>query len=56
MGVEGEIEWDTSKPDGQPRRCLDVSKAEDLLGFKASVGFEEGLERTIKWFRAHPVY
>jgi len=56
MGFEGEIEWDTSKPDGQPRRCLDVSKAEDLLGFKASVGFEEGLERTIKWFKAHPVY
>ena len=56
MGFKGDIHWDASKPDGQPRRCLDVSKAQDLLGFKASVDFDEGLQRTIEWFRANPVY
>ncbi|MFA7030076.1 MAG: GDP-L-fucose synthase [Candidatus Cloacimonadaceae bacterium] len=47
---EGEIIWDTSKPDGQPRRCLDVSVAEREFGFKAQVGFEEGLKKTIEWY------
>ncbi|MEM1108445.1 MAG: GDP-L-fucose synthase [Planctomycetota bacterium] len=47
---EGEIVWDTDKPDGQPRRCLDTGKAERLMGWKAQVGFEEGLSRTIAWF------
>ena len=49
---EGELVWDTSKPDGQPRRQLDVSRAEKLFGFKAQTGFDEGLKRTIEWFRS----
>jgi GDP-L-fucose synthase len=44
-------EWDTSKPDGQPRRCLDVNKAKEEFGFEAKVGFREGLEKTIEWYR-----
>ena len=52
-GFEGEIVWDTSKPDGQPRRMLDVSVAEKEFGFKANVGFEEGLKRTIEWYTQH---
>jgi len=51
-GFEGEIRWDTSKPDGQPRRCLDTSRAADLLGWKAEVDFEQGLRRTIEWYRS----
>jgi GDP-L-fucose synthase len=50
-GFEGEIVWDTSKPNGQPRRCLDTSKAEQLFGFKATVPFDEGLRRAIEWYR-----
>ena len=50
-GFKGEIRWDTSKPDGQPRRCLDTSRAADLLGWKAEVDFEQGLRRTIDWYR-----
>ena len=50
-GFEGELVWDTSKPDGQPRRCLDTSKAEKLLGFRAQIPFVEGLQRTIEWYR-----
>lgn len=53
MGFEGKIEWDTSKPDGQPRRCLDVSRAEAEFDWTASTDFEEGIERTIKWYRTH---
>ncbi|GAB4549804.1 MAG: GDP-L-fucose synthase [Phycisphaerales bacterium] len=52
-GFEGEIRWDSTKPDGQPRRSLDTSRAKELLGWEARVKFEEGLERTIAWFRAH---
>jgi GDP-L-fucose synthase len=52
-GFAGEIRWDASKPDGQPRRCLDTTRAERLLGWKAKVGFEEGLRRTIEWYRQH---
>jgi GDP-L-fucose synthase len=47
----GEIVWDASKPDGQPRRALDVTKAEELFGFRARVGFMEGLRKTIEWYR-----
>ena len=47
---EGEIRWDTSKPDGQPRRCLDVSRAKEEFEFEAKVGFREGLEKTIEWY------
>ncbi len=54
-GFEGEIRWDTSKPDGQPRRCLDTSRAADLLGWKAEVDFEQGLQRTIDWYRSRLV-
>lgn len=50
-GFEGALVWDTTKPDGQPCRCLDTSRAERLLGFKASTPFEEGLTRTIEWSR-----
>ena len=47
-GFEGEIVWDASKSDGQPRRCLDTSKVERLFGFKAKTSFEEGLRWTIE--------
>jgi GDP-L-fucose synthase len=50
-GFQGEIRWDSSKPDGQPRRCLDTRRAKKLLGWQAQVGFEEGLRRTIRWWR-----
>jgi GDP-L-fucose synthase len=49
-GFEGQIVWDTSKPNGQPRRALDTSRAERLFGFRATTSFEEGLKRTIKWY------
>ncbi|GAI22562.1 unnamed protein product, partial [marine sediment metagenome] len=51
-GFRGKIVWDTSKPDGQPRRRLDTSKAEKEFGFKAKTNFEEGLKKTIGWYRA----
>lgn len=51
-GFEGEILWDTSKPDGQPRRCLDTSKAERYFGFRARMPFEDGLRRTIEFYLA----
>lgn len=47
----GEIEWDASKPDGQPKRMLDTSRARECFGFRARTPFEEGLARTIAWFR-----
>ncbi len=50
-GFEGEIVWDTSKPNGQPRRRLDVTRAKEYFGFEAQMPFEEGLRRTIAWFR-----
>jgi GDP-L-fucose synthase len=50
VGFEGEIVWNTSKPDGQPRRCLDVSRAKERFGFEAQVPFEDGLQRTIEWY------
>jgi GDP-L-fucose synthase len=50
-GFTGEIRWDTSKPDGQPRRRLDVSKAKEYFGFEAKTGFDEGLKATIDWYR-----
>jgi GDP-L-fucose synthase len=51
MGYNGKIRWDSSKPDGQPRRRLDVSKAKKYFGFEAKTSFEEGLRETIKWYR-----
>ena len=50
MDFKGEIRWDVSKPDGQPKRQLDVSKAEKEFGFKAKTSFQQGLEKTITWF------
>jgi len=49
----GEIRWDPSRPDGQPRRCVDARRAESFLGWKATVGLEEGLRRTVDWYRGH---
>lgn len=49
-GFRGDIRWDPSKPDGQPRRCLDISKARREFGFQARTPFEEGLRRTIAWY------
>jgi GDP-L-fucose synthase len=54
-GYEGEIVWDATRPNGQPRRKLDVSRAEELFGFRAHTTLREGLEPTIAWFRStHP--
>jgi GDP-L-fucose synthase len=51
-GYGGRLVWDASKPDGQPRRALDVTRAEELFGFRARVDFVEGLRRTITWYRS----
>ena len=50
-GFEGEIEWDETKPNGQPRRQLDVTRAREAFGFEATTPLTEGLERTIAWYR-----
>jgi len=50
-GFQGQFVWDTSQPNGQPRRALDTSRAEQYFGFKAQMRFEEGLSRTIEWYR-----
>jgi len=50
-GYSGQIQWDTTRPNGQPRRALDTSKAERLFGFKAKMPLEEGLRQTIAWYR-----
>ncbi len=52
-GFTGKIEWDASQPDGQPRRCLDTSRAAETLGWHAQTGFEQGLKQTIDWYRVH---
>jgi len=49
-GFQGEIRWDTTKPDGQPRRCLDTTRAHELFGFMATTDFREGLQETIQWY------
>jgi GDP-L-fucose synthase len=54
MGFKGEIRWDPTKPDGQPRRMLSTSRAFQEFGFKARTSFEEGLEKTIDWFLKNP--
>ena len=51
IGFRGRIVWDTSKPNGQPRRCLDTSRARELFGFQAKTDFQEGLRRTIEWYK-----
>ena len=50
-GFTGRIRWDASKPEGQPRRCLDVSRARELFGFRAEVPLNEGLRRTVEWYK-----
>jgi len=52
-GFEGTVEWDKAKPDGQPRRRLDTSRAKLEFGFEATTGFEKGLLKTIEWYRKH---
>ena len=52
-GFAGQINWDTSKPNGQPRRCLDVSRAKKLFGFHAKHTLREGLKKTMQWFFAN---
>jgi GDP-L-fucose synthase len=49
-GFDGKIVWDTSKPNGQPRRMLDTGRAQQRFGFKATTGFEAGLKKTIEWY------
>jgi GDP-L-fucose synthase len=55
MGYDGELVWETDKPNGQPRRCLDTTRAKELFGFEAQTSFEDGLRQTIDWSRAHAV-
>ena len=56
-GFEGEIRWDETMPNGQPRRGLDASRAEALFGFRARTTLRDGLERTIAWYRSRsPVH
>jgi GDP-L-fucose synthase len=55
VGYKGEVTWDATKPDGQPRRSLDTSRARDLLGWQAKVSLQDGLQRTIEWYeKQHP--
>ena len=52
-GFNGTLAWDASQPDGQPRRCLDVTRAQAEFGFKAHTSFDQGLKQTIKWYLEH---
>ena len=49
-GFQGEIRWDTDRPNGQPRRKLDVTRAKELFGFEAQTDFEKGLKQVIDWY------
>jgi GDP-L-fucose synthase len=51
-GFRGRIVWDTTKPNGQPRRCLDTNRAWELFGFRAKTGLHDGLRHTIDWYQA----
>jgi GDP-L-fucose synthase len=53
VGFRGHIIWDRSQPNGQPRRCLDTTRARDYLGFQAQCGFREGIAKTVEWFMSH---
>jgi GDP-L-fucose synthase len=53
VGFDGQIIWDTTKPNGQPRRCLDVDRAWQRFGFRATCDLAEGIRATVEWFRAH---
>lgn len=50
IGFSGNIVWDNSKPDGQPRRCLDVTRAKNEFNFTVGADFNEGLKKTIEWY------
>jgi GDP-L-fucose synthase len=52
-GFSGRITWDATKPNGQPRRCLDVSRAAREFGFRATTPFGAGLQKTIEWYHSH---
>ena len=52
-GYTGSFNWDTSKPNGQPRRCLDTNRAKNYFGFEAQMSFKEGLKRTVAWYQEH---
>jgi GDP-L-fucose synthase len=54
MEFDGELIWETDQPNGQPRRCLDTTRAKEAFGFTAQVSLEEGLRRTIEWYSQHP--
>jgi GDP-L-fucose synthase len=51
-GFDGQVVWDTTKPNGQPRRCLDVTRAEREFGFRASTTLDDGLKATVEWYLA----
>jgi GDP-L-fucose synthase len=53
VGYEGDLVWDASKPDGQPRRRVSVERAEQLLGWRAQMSFDEGLQHTLAWYLAN---
>ena len=53
VGFSGKIVWDTTKPNGQPRRCLDVTRAKELLGFEAQNTLHQGIAKTVAWFKQH---
>jgi GDP-L-fucose synthase len=53
VGFAGELQWDPTQPDGQPRRQLDTSRAAELFGFRATTPFADGLRRTVEWYRTH---
>ena len=55
MDYQGELVWQTDKPNGQPRRCLDTQKAEEFFGFKAQTQIEAGLKNTIDWYRKNAI-
>jgi GDP-L-fucose synthase len=54
-GFSGRIVWDATQPNGQPRRCLDVTRAEREFGFRATTPFDVGLRKTIEWYQSHPL-
>jgi GDP-L-fucose synthase len=53
VGFTGQIQWDATKPNGQPRRCLDVSRAKQLFGFQSRHGLSDGVRKTVQWFQSH---
>ena len=55
-GFEGDINWDSSKPDGQPRRLLDTKKAKELFSFESKISLRKGLDLTIKWYKSEKNY